>query len=71
MPKPRLKEPYRTLEHEIAETMKAGLHEWRPDLSYPESMSDLQGCIRGLLKMFDVKRRPLGLSDKDIEDPND
>lgn len=68
MPKPSLKEPYRTLENEIAETMKAGLNEWRPDLSYPESHSDLQACIRGLLKMFDVKRRPLGISNQDIED---
>jgi hypothetical protein len=39
--------------------MIAGLHEWRPDLYGPESMSDYQACARGILQMFDVKRSPL------------
>jgi hypothetical protein len=47
------------LESDIIETMLAGLKQWRPDLSYPESASDMQGCVRALMIMYDVKRRPL------------
>lgn len=61
MPKPTLKEPYHTLEGQIIETLLAGHHEWRPDLSYPESHSDMAGAVRGLMRMFDVKRRPIAL----------
>lgn len=67
MPKPRLKEPYNTLEGEMLNTMRAGLREWRPDLDYPQSTSDMQGCIRGLFQMFDIKRRALPLNIKEIE----
>jgi hypothetical protein len=35
MAKPQLTEPYATLEHQLIETMRAGLKEWRPDLDYP------------------------------------
>lgn len=66
MPKPPLQEPYRTLESEMIATMLAGLHEWRPDLSYPESHSDMQGCTRGLFQMFDIKRRELPRSMSEI-----
>lgn len=59
MPKPFLKAADAALESQIIETMLAGLKEWRPDLIYPESHSDMQGCVRGLLRMFEVKRRPL------------
>ena len=62
MPKPSLKEPYRTLEGHMIETLKAGLAEWRPDLSGPESYSDWQGAVRGLLKMYRIERLPIGLS---------
>lgn len=61
MPKPTLQEPYRTLENQMIETALAGLKEWRPDLSYPESASDMQGCMRALLTMFEIKRRPLAI----------
>ncbi len=61
MPKPILQEPYNTLAYELVETMLAGHHEWRYDLTYPESHSDLMGCALGVLKMFEVKRRPLAL----------
>ena len=57
MSKPQLKE--HLLESAIIETMIAGLHEWRPDLLFPQSHSDTQACVRGLLQMFDVKRLPL------------
>ena len=59
MPKPSLKKEDEILERAMIETFIAGLHEWRSDLNYPESYSDMQAGIRGLLKMFDVKRRPL------------
>jgi hypothetical protein len=65
MPKPTLKEPFRTLEGDMIETMVAGLKEWRPDLDYPQSHSDFQGCVRGLFRMFDIKRLPLP---RDLED---
>jgi hypothetical protein len=59
MPKPPLKAPWDQLESDIIETLLAGHHEWRPDLDYPQSHSDMQGAVRGLLRMFEVKRRPL------------
>ena len=59
MSKPRLTEPDAHLEHDIIETMIAGLRQWRPDLKYLESHSDMQGCVRALLVMYEVKRRPL------------
>ena len=47
------------LEGEIVETLLAGHHQYRPDLAYPESHSDMVGAVRGLLRMFEVKRLPL------------
>jgi len=46
--------------------MIAGLHEWRSDLDYPESHSDMMGCVFAVLRMFEVKRRPVALTMKDI-----
>lgn len=51
-----LAEPYQTLLHQIIETMLAG-----NGGKYPESHSDMNYCVRGLLKMYDVKRRPLAI----------
>lgn len=59
MSKRSLEEPYNTLERQIIETLLAGHHEWSSDLAYPESYSDMQGAVRGLLRMFEVTRRPL------------
>lgn len=61
MPKPFLECDQATLERDLIETMIAGLHEWRSDLSYHESHSDMQGCVRALLRMYNVKRRPVAL----------
>lgn len=66
MPKPSLAEPYATLELEVIETLLAGLHEWRSDLSYPESHSDMQGAVRALFRMFEVKRRPVAMPVKEM-----
>lgn len=62
MSKRQLAPPLDSLEKDLIETLLAGLNEWRPDLRYPESHSDMQGCVRALLKMYEVKRRPIGLS---------
>lgn len=61
MAKSRLKVDLAKLESDIIETLLAGHNEWRPDLSYPESHSDMQGAVRGLLRMYDVKRRPVAV----------
>lgn len=66
MSKPSLKEPYRQLESEIIDTLIAGHKEWRPDLNYPESYSDMCAAVRGLLRMYEVKRRPIALEMKDL-----
>lgn len=59
MAKPSLLPPYDQLESDIIETLIEGHKQWRPDLEYPESFSDMQGAVRGLLQMFEVKRRKL------------
>jgi hypothetical protein len=61
MAKQKLKDPMDKLEADIIETLLAGHREWRPDLAYPESYSDMQAAVRGLLRMFDVRRRPLAI----------
>jgi hypothetical protein len=66
MAKSQLREPFNTLEQQIIETLIAGHKEWRPDLNYPQSHSDMQGAVRGLIRMFDVKRRPIALERDDI-----
>lgn len=50
------------LEGDIIETLIAGHKEYRPDLGYPQSYSDMQGAVRGLLRMYDVKRRPIAVN---------
>lgn len=59
MPKPFLVNDDAKLESDLIETLLAGLHEWRSDLAYPESHSDMQGAVRGLMKMYEIKRLPL------------
>jgi len=61
LPKPILAEPFNSLEIELIEAMRRGLKDWRPDLDYPESVSDMQGCVRGVLQMFEVKRLPVAI----------
>lgn len=59
MSKRSLVAPLDRLELDIIETLLAGHREWRPDLAYPESHSDMQAAVRALLQMFDVTRRNL------------
>lgn len=59
MPKPFLYKEQRELEKQLIDTMEAGLKEWRPDLDYPESHSDLAACARGIIQMFELRRLPL------------
>jgi len=61
MAKRRLHADLVSLESDIIETLLAGHHEWRPDLAYPESHSDMQGAVRALLRMFEIKRRPVAI----------
>lgn len=70
MPKPTLKEPQRTLETYLIESMQAGLKQWRPDLYGPESYSDYQACARGIMQMFEVKRAALPVK-LEYEDQDD
>lgn len=73
MPKPSLSPEFEQLERDMIDTFLAGHHEWRPDLPYPQSHSDMQGGIRALLRMYEIKRRPLAepmkrfISDHDKE----
>jgi len=69
MPKPSLREPFAQLSREIIETLLAGHKEWRPDLSYPESHSDMQGAVRALLRKYDVALRPVPLDRDELEEP--
>lgn len=66
MPKPTLREPYATLASDMIETFLAGHKRWRPDLDYPESHSDMRAGVDALLQMFEIKRRPIALSYKDL-----
>lgn len=59
MSKPQLFGDQNILERQIIETMVAGLQQWRPDLTYPASHSDLMACARGIMQMFDLERLPL------------
>ncbi len=59
MPKPRLTDELAALESEIMAVMRAGLKQYRADLDYPQSASDMEGCIRALFQMYEIKRRTL------------
>lgn len=57
MPKPRLQEPEETLEKWLIKAMHEGLAEWRPDLDYPASFSDMESLARGVLRRFKIEVR--------------
>ena len=67
MPKPELTPEYEQLSRDMLETFLAGHHQWRPDLPYPQSHSDMYGGIHALLRMFEVKRRPIALEYKALQ----
>jgi hypothetical protein len=67
MSKPSLVEPFALLEAEMIRTFLAGHQQWRPDLRYPESHSDLQAGMRALIKRFDIQPRPIPLDWREIE----
>jgi hypothetical protein len=66
MSKPSLKSEYRQLASDMIATFLVGHHEYRPDLAYPESHSDMDAGMRALLRMFKVERRPLALDRDDL-----
>ncbi len=57
MPKPRLIPEQEILQREMIACLIAGLKEYRPDLDYPESHSDMSACVMNLMRMFDISRR--------------
>ena len=59
MPKPTLHASQGELEAMLVETMLAGHKQYRPDLPYPESYSDMQACARAIIQMFEIDRLPL------------
>lgn len=61
-----MKPEFNQLESDIIATLIAGHKEARPDLSYPESHSDMQSAVRALIVMFDIKRRPIALEWKEL-----
>jgi hypothetical protein len=71
MAKPLMKPEFEQLKADLTETMIAGLHEWRADLSYPQSHSDLQACLMAVFRMFEIKRRPIALELKDLLPPKE
>lgn len=68
MPKPSLKTSFSDLEVEMIRTFLAGHHQWRPDLAYPESHSDLQAGMRALMKRYEITPRAVPLDWREIED---
>ena len=67
MPKPPIRaELYAS---DIIETLLAGHHLWRSDLSYPESHSDMTGAVYGLLLKYDVTLRPIPRQPDDVWEP--
>jgi hypothetical protein len=69
MPKPTLKPEYQQLCHDIIETFVAGHKQYRPDLAYPESHSDMMAGAHALIQMFDIKRRPIAIDLPTAERP--
>jgi hypothetical protein len=59
MPKPSLASDQARLERDLITTFIAAFKEWRPDLQYPESYSDMEAGMRGIMQMFEIKRAPL------------
>lgn len=59
MPKSDLTPEDRILEKELIETFLAGHKQYRPDLAYPESHSDMQGGMRAVMEHFEITRRPI------------
>lgn len=61
MPKPTLTPEYEKLCYDVIDTFLAGHKQWRPDLPYPESHSDMVAGAHALIRMFEIKRRPVAM----------
>jgi len=62
MPKPTLGDNNQALANDLIETFLAGHKQWRPDLAYPESHSDMMAGAHALIQMFEIKRRPSAIA---------
>jgi hypothetical protein len=60
-PMTQMKDEFQRLAHDMAETAYAARGN-----SYPESHSDLESCMYHLIKMFEIRRRPIALEWKDM-----
>lgn len=67
MAKPHLKPEFAELEAEMIRTFLAGHKQWRPDLAYPESHSDMAAGVRALIKRFEIVPRAVPLDWREIE----
>lgn len=47
------------LSEDLYQTFMAGHNEYRPDLQFPQSKSDVQKGIRAIMRMFKTERRPM------------
>lgn len=66
MAKPLMKPEYEQLNGDMIATFLAGHHAYRSDLPYPESHSDMQAGMMALMRMYEIKRRPIALEFREL-----
>lgn len=64
MPKPDLIYEDEQLVSDLIKTFIEGHKQYRPDLGYPESHSDMKGGMMALLRMFKIERRGIAIPNK-------
>jgi hypothetical protein len=67
MPKPTFQPVFHKIESKLIEILVRGHHRWRPDLNYPESHSDMQGAVRELMAVLNIKEIPEDLPQIEID----
>ncbi len=68
-PKPQLSDS--RFAPELLEAMVHGLHDWRPDLDFPESHSDMEACALQILARFSIVPRVTSFRAEDMTWPRD
>jgi len=56
---------------ELLAAMVHGLHDWHPDLDFPESRCDMAACALEILARFHILRRPTSFRLADMTWPGD
>lgn len=59
MPQAPLIDEQKVMASSMMSSFMAAFKQFRPDLDYPESASDMQAGFRGVLRMFNVSRASL------------